>query len=415
MSEKRRDSKGRILKTGESQRKDGTYMYRYSMRRGERSCIYAATLSELREREATIQRISFSGLDYSAGQISVSDLLQEHIKQKRNIKKRTRDRYQNVLKLVQSDPIGAMAIRDVRTMDAKRWVQRLQDGGRTDGTVRTIRSVLSEAFDHAAEDDAVRKNPFRFRLKDVLYHTSGKVTPLSKETQIRFFDFILSNNTYRKYYNDFMVLLDTGLRISELYGLTLSDIDFDERVIHVTHQIVEPQWKDEEFQIDPPKSASGVRDIPMRDRAFMALQAIVSMREKLPVEPIIDGYTGFLFVGRNGNPKRPSSLLRTLYRIVDKYNRTHQLQLPHITPHMFRHTFCTELVAEGIDIKTVQYVMGHSTPQISLAVYASADTQSAKAAMLTYSSDGANIHRARNLHHCLHQNPSLFVEKHREK
>ena len=65
---KRKDSKGRILKTGESQRKDGIYMYRYSDIRGKQKTIYSNDLKELREREALIQRDSFDGIDYDAGQ-----------------------------------------------------------------------------------------------------------------------------------------------------------------------------------------------------------------------------------------------------------------------------------------------------------------------------------------------------------
>ena len=60
---KRKDSKGRILKTGESQRKDGIYMYRYSDIRGKRKTIYSNDLKELREREALIQRDSFDRID----------------------------------------------------------------------------------------------------------------------------------------------------------------------------------------------------------------------------------------------------------------------------------------------------------------------------------------------------------------
>lgn len=74
---KRKDSKGRILKTGESQRKDGIYMYRYSDIRCKRKTIYSRDLKELREQESLIQRDSFDGIDYDAGDISAIKLIEQ--------------------------------------------------------------------------------------------------------------------------------------------------------------------------------------------------------------------------------------------------------------------------------------------------------------------------------------------------
>ena len=73
MSEKRKDNKGRILKTGESQRNDGLYMFRYTDIHGKRRYTYGATLEELRQKEDVIQRDLHDGIDYAAGEITVSD------------------------------------------------------------------------------------------------------------------------------------------------------------------------------------------------------------------------------------------------------------------------------------------------------------------------------------------------------
>ena len=69
MAERRKDSKNRVLRNGESQRKDGTYMYRYTDVRGKRVCVYARTLEDLRVKEQTIQKELNDGIDYAAGEI----------------------------------------------------------------------------------------------------------------------------------------------------------------------------------------------------------------------------------------------------------------------------------------------------------------------------------------------------------
>ena len=84
MSEKRKDHKGRILKAGESQRKDGIYQYRYTNCRGKRQCVYSPTLQELRQKEKEIQKQIDEGIDYEAGQITVIELLEKYISLKKS-------------------------------------------------------------------------------------------------------------------------------------------------------------------------------------------------------------------------------------------------------------------------------------------------------------------------------------------
>lgn len=86
MSEKRRDSKGRVLKDGESQRKNGSYMYRYTDIHKKRQYIYAKTLEELRKQEEIIRNDLGDGIDYSAGEITVAQLVDRYVNLKRSLK-----------------------------------------------------------------------------------------------------------------------------------------------------------------------------------------------------------------------------------------------------------------------------------------------------------------------------------------
>ena len=83
MNTKRKDNKGRVLKTGESQRKDLIYQYRYTDFRGKRQCVYASNLQELRQKEKAIQKQIDDGIDYEAGQITVIELLEKYISLKK--------------------------------------------------------------------------------------------------------------------------------------------------------------------------------------------------------------------------------------------------------------------------------------------------------------------------------------------
>ena len=86
MSEKRNDKKGRVLESGESQRANGGYQYRYTDIKGKRKYICASTLEELRDREAEIQKVVFNdGLDYCAGEITVLELVEKYLKLKQGM------------------------------------------------------------------------------------------------------------------------------------------------------------------------------------------------------------------------------------------------------------------------------------------------------------------------------------------
>ena len=82
---KRRDKSGRVLKTGENQRKNGTYDYRYTDGHGKVRCVYAKTLEALREKEGAIQRDLADGIDYAAGEITASELVDRYMGLKRDI------------------------------------------------------------------------------------------------------------------------------------------------------------------------------------------------------------------------------------------------------------------------------------------------------------------------------------------
>ena len=93
MSEKRKDNKGRILRTGESQRKDLIYQYRYTDIRGKRQTVYSSDLKELREKEKEIQKQLDDGIDYATGKINVIQLLERYISIKQGVRYNTKVGY----------------------------------------------------------------------------------------------------------------------------------------------------------------------------------------------------------------------------------------------------------------------------------------------------------------------------------
>ena len=180
-------------------------------------------------------------------------------------------------------------------------------------------------------------------------------------------EFIQTDKHYSKYYDAVYILFHTGLRISEFCGLTLADIDMKERIIHVDHQLL--RLSDMEYVVTQTKTDCGVRDLPMTQGVYECFQRILKARRRPKVEPMIDNKIGFLFLDKNGMPKVAGHWEKYFNHMVGKYNRTHAIQLPEITPHVCRHTYCTNMARAGMNPKSLQYLMGHSEVATTMDVY----------------------------------------------
>ncbi len=377
MSEKRRDNKGRILKDGESQRNNGTYDYRYTDVHKKRRSVYAKTLTELRRKEASVQRDLADGIDYAAGEITVAELVDRYINLKRGLKQNSMRAYSSAINRIHADPFGQKMIKSVKLSDAKTWFVALHDSGIKQNTIGVLQSVIRPAFEMAVDDDMIRKNPFKFKLSDVIPNDAYVRSALSKPQQEKYLNFIRDYG-HDNYYDDIVILLGTGLRVSELYGLTRSDIDFDRRCVRITHQLCRTAEKP--YFITPPKTKSGIRCVPMTDSVYMAFRRVVQSRVAPKVELLVDGYSGFLFLDKAGMPKVAMHLENYMRCMQRKYIQLFGNTLPRVTPHVLRHTFCTNAQQAGLDVKSLQYLMGHSNASVTLDVYTHSDYDSVEKA-----------------------------------
>ena len=90
---------------------------------------------------------------------------------------------------------------------------------------------------------------------------------------------------------------------------------------------------------------------------------------KPKVEPMIDGRTGFIFIDKDGRPMVANHWEKYFQHICANYNRIYKVQMPKVTPHECRHTFCSRMAAARMNPKTLQYIMGHADIGVALNVY----------------------------------------------
>lgn len=390
MSEKRRDNKGRILRTGESQRADGRYMYKYVNRAGETKVVYSWKLVatdrvpkgkrddlSLREKEREIQRDLEDGIDTKGKKMTLCELYAKKTAQKINVKKNTLAGRKYLMDALKQDKLGSRSIDSIKPSDAKEWAVRMKEKGYGFKTISNYKRSLKASFYMAIEDDYVRKNPFDFQLSEVIDDDSESRQALSEEQEEKLLSFLQYDTVYQKYYDDVLILLKTGLRISELCGLTVQDLDFENHTLNIDHQLLRNQ---EGYYIETPKTKCGIRKVPMSEEAGKAFQRVLK-RKKTGKGIVIDGYRNFLFLNQKGMPMTACYYTSTLRNIVKKYNKYHDEPLPKITSHILRHTFCTRLAQKNMNPKNLQYIMGHSSIMITLNLYAHASQTGANMEM----------------------------------
>ena len=121
--------------------------------------------------------------------------------------------------------------------------------------------------------------------------------------------------------------------------------------------------------IETTKTDAGTRVLPITEDVAQMFQAIIEDRNAPKVEKSIDGYSGFLFCDDNGMPLVAMHWQHRFNHMVGRYNDIYRVQMPNITPHVCRHTYCSNMAKSGMNPKTLQYLMGHSDISVTMNVY----------------------------------------------
>lgn len=382
---KRRDKKGRILRNGESQRTDGRYAFVYTDCYGKQKFLYSWKLEptdslpagrrpckSLREKEKAVLKDIDDGIVPYGGNLTVLELVKKYIGQKTGVRHNTQANYNFVINIIKKEDFGAKRIDKVKLSDAKAWLIKLQADGRGYSTIHSVRGVVRPAFQMAVDDDLLRKNPFEFQLSTVVVNDSVTREAITKKQERAFLEFVKNDKHFCKYYEGIYILFKTGLRISEFVGLQKSDIDFANDTIRVDHQL--QRKRDMEYIIEDTKTPDGERFLPMTKEVRNCFEIIIANRRKPKIEPTVRDkngklYHGFLYLDKNDMPMVALHWEKYFQHIITKYNSIYKEELPKVTPHVCRHTYCSNMAKSGMNPKTLQYLMGHSDIGITLNTY----------------------------------------------
>lgn len=397
MATKRKDSNRIVLKKGEYQRTNGTYAYRWTDGKGKRHEVYARDLDDLRAKEKEIDADTNEGLKVEARYVIINEMydLWEHLK--RGIKDNTFENYKYMYNTFVRPSFGKKRIQTLKKSDVKIFYNYLADQRCLQAsTIDSIHTVLHQVLDMAVDDKYIRNNPSDKALKELKQSHAFKTEKrraLTIAEQELFLNYLRNNETYSHWYPIFAVMLGTGMRVGEITGLRWCDIDLDNGVIDINHTLVyychrhEVELNGCYFNINTPKTKASNRKIPMIESVKEAFLMEKANQEKTGIKcsAVIDGYSDFIFVNRNGKTQHQGTLNKAIRRIIRDCNDEVLLNdenatvlLPHFSCHSLRHTFSTRMCEAGINVKVIQDTLGHQDISTTMNIYTDATKEMKK-------------------------------------
>lgn len=369
-----KDLKGKELGVGLNQRKDGRYQARFTKTNGKRSEKNFVKISEARE---WLAREKYLDNNLNECNMTVDEWYHywiENFKEgivKDNTTKNYRSRYEKNIK----KSLGEMKLTDVKQIHCQKILNNMFNSAKYSyGTMELVAITMHAIFKGAVENEYISRNPadnLKVKRRD---NDKEERRVLTREEQKIFKEYAKSTI----YYNAYCLVLETGLRSGEIGGLRWEDIDFDNKFLYVNRTMLQNAKKGG-FYYGTPKSKLSKRKIPLTNEAINILsnQKIVQNKLKFDNPNWATEWNGLVFTTINGNPVGSSTFTTMMSRIVARINKDKVVssidgkyeEFEHCYMHSLRHTFATRCIEKGIQPKTLQKILGHSTIQVTMDLY----------------------------------------------
>jgi integrase len=326
---------------------------------------------------------------------TLNDFLETYLEGRADLKESTKQLYRQRHEHMYREAFGAKKLNEITRDDiVTLYASFIRAKKYGLATIQMANGGFGAIFEEAKAKGFVQENPAHNIMKELkkkipaIDDDDKKIRVFTAAQQVAFLNFIRTSAHYRKQYAFYLTLLGTGCRIGEALALTWNDVDFDNGIISIDHQLVVSRRKyvsesektnDSLFRITTPKTKKSKRVVPMLDDVRTALLEAYQHRTPKGIAYTLDGYSDFIFLSRSGELQREGTIYSQMKNIIKAYNeeemkaaeeegRTANL-LPMISPHKLRHSFCTRLFECGMQVQEVQGVLGHSQASTTMNIY----------------------------------------------
>jgi site-specific recombinase XerD len=328
----------------------------------------------LREKEAELKVQLENNIDIDGAKLTLLDVIDKyltHLYNRKELTHNTKVGHNTTIKALTQYRLGHMEIGRIKPEHCEEWLTDMKKKYKG-SSIQTQISLIKRSFEYAVDYDYISKNPFRRIITDK--SDSKKMEAISIPDMQRFLDFCSKDSHSAHCYDMIYILFWTGLRASELCGLTLDNIDMENRLIHVEKQL---QCINHTHVVLPTKTVNGTRYIPMTDGVYECFERVLKNRYIIgDIEPVCydekgKAYDGFVFLAtRSRKTIVRSHVEEYLQNCIRRFNNANpDNPIQKFEPHICRHTFATNM--QGLPPKTLQYILGHGNITTTMNNYVS--------------------------------------------
>ena len=326
----------------------------------------------LREKEEELNAQLENNIDIDGAKLTLLEVVNRYLNflyNRKTIAHNTKVGYNVTINTLKQYKLGHMEIGKIRPEHCEDWLNDMKKKYRG-SSIQSQISLIKRTFEYALDYDYIAKNPFRRITTD--RSDSKKMEALPIEDMQRFLDFCAKDSHSSHCYEMLYILFWTGLRVSELCGLTISDIDMQNRAIIVNKQL---QCINHTHIVLPTKTANGKRCIPMTDGVYECFKSVFQKRYlKGDIEPVCcdekgNAYSGFVFLAtRSRKTITRAHVEEYLSNCIKRFNMANpDNPIRKFEPHICRHTFATNM--QDLPPKTLQNILGHGQISTTMDVY----------------------------------------------
>ncbi len=386
----RRDSKGRILKTGFSERKDGRYIFRMSYEGVCCKPLYDKDLRRLEKRAEEMKANLYSGHIVNSPHMTLNQWFSKYIKYREltglgERGARQMEDYYNWY--IRDTPIGKRKLCRLDKLELLKHYRALQerkDHPLSYKTVKRVSNIVENALEEALAQQVISCNVAYKITRDIPEIMEQKERDAVPEEDVRrLLDYTKNHWAFQYHYNALVILFGLGLRVGEMCALTEEDMKEDHVLIYKTLQYRDVDGKRMSF-IGTTKTGAGVRSLPYPEYVRQAVErqraynknnlhrcnVVVPVKYVDKKAKLKESYSNFFFYTNDGTPYRPDYFTEIIKKIIKAFNRDEKKkaaeekreakEISLFTAHYCRHTFATRAAEYGVEERHISKWLGHA-------------------------------------------------------
>lgn len=360
------NTKEKPLPKGITKRPDGRFMGRFQYE-GNRYTLYDDNVEKLLLRMEDMKYELRHGIYEREQNITVDKWFWTWMEEykKPTVKLTTYELYERTYESHIKPYFKGKKLKDIRAEHIQRLLNK-ESKRLSKKTLSRLKVILNGLFNQAYKNEIIKKNPVSL-TQFPKYPPEKERRVMTREEQKIFLKY-----AKQLYYGDiFEMALSTGMRNGELRGLEWKDVDFKNRMIHITGTLVYSE--NEGYYKTSPKTRTSKRDIPMLDNVYVLLEARKKKQKELK-ELLEDRWTPYpgledlVFVKENGNLIEPA-IIQYYTNHIQELIRKDGIEFAQISPHTLRHTFATRCIENGMQPQVLKSILGHSSLAMTMDLY----------------------------------------------